>query len=131
MAKQGRSICRFVFGELLLLFCLNRNRLHFNSPHGTHRSCAKLFATQCIIGRVSATELFYIAQNQRKVRLPLTSLLCWMPPEVGWAKINTDIGCPMGGTAGAGGTIRDANGRFSFQRKNGHCSVSATELWAL
>lgn len=57
----------------------------------------------------------------------------WTPPKVGWAEISTDGAVAMDRTTGAGGTIRDVNGRcmVGFQRKSGHASVSATELWAL
>ncbi|CAL1392167.1 unnamed protein product [Linum trigynum] len=63
----------------------------------------------------------------------ITELISWHPPSSGWRKLNID-GASAGnpGTAGAGGVIRDEQGRWiaGFVAKIGEATAVLAELWA-
>ncbi|CAL1367953.1 unnamed protein product [Linum trigynum] len=63
----------------------------------------------------------------------ITEQISWQPPSSGWHKLNID-GASAGnpGTAGAGGVIRDEQGRWiaGFVAKIGEATAALAELWA-
>ncbi|CAL1412960.1 unnamed protein product [Linum trigynum] len=71
--------------------------------------------------------------NREPRRSRVTTSIQWNAPQQGWVKLNID-GASAGnpGPAGAGGLIRDAQGRWiaGFVAKIGEASAALAELWA-
>ncbi|CAA7013631.1 unnamed protein product [Microthlaspi erraticum] len=61
-------------------------------------------------------------------------LISWLPPLIGWTKLNTD-GASHGnpGLATAGGALRDGEGKWcgGFALNIGRCTAPMAELWGL
>ena len=56
----------------------------------------------------------------------------WIPPQVGWYRVNTDgSSSSTRNLASCGGIIRDHHGNYvaGFSVKLGSCSIAMTELW--
>ena len=69
-----------------------------------------------------------------KCRSSVTRMIGWMPPRVGWMKLNTD-GASHGnpGPASARGVLRNGEGEWcgGFALNIGRCSAPLTELWGV
>jgi ribonuclease HI len=81
-----------------------------------------------------ASELFCLMGKGSHVKLRVPTPIKWKPPDLGWAKLNTD-GASLGnpGIAGGGGLIRDSNGGWvgGFARAIGVTTSVQAELRAL
>lgn len=68
----------------------------------------------------------------REIRTEQVLQICWDKPELNWSKINTD-GSVISSSAGAGGVIRDHNGKWisSFSANLGMADVNQAEAWAI
>jgi exonuclease III len=116
----------YVFSFGIWNLWLRRNIFVFNScsiiPDPVANTIAFASELFCLLGKVSHV----------KVRVP--SPIKWKPPDIGWAKLNTD-GASLGnpGIAGGGGIIRDSNGGWvgGFARAIGVTTSVQAELRAL
>ena len=81
-----------------------------------------------------ASELFCLVGKVPHVKVRVPTPIKWKPPDLGWAKLNTD-GASLGnpGIAGGGGLIRDTNGNWvgGFARTIGVTTSVQAELRAL
>ena len=72
--------------------------------------------------------------KRQKIRHCTVNPICWIKPEPGWYKLNSD-GASQGNPrcAGGGGLIRDHNGKWvkGFMRNIGTTTSVAAEFWAL
>ena len=105
--------CRDVFGEKRLW----RDRIGF----------LKNLAKEVILANETN-------KSQRSVEQRIEIMVGWMPPRVGWMKMNTD-GSSHGnpGPAAAGGVLRNGEGEWcgGFAVNIGRCGAPLAELWGV
>ncbi|KAL0009174.1 hypothetical protein SO802_010676 [Lithocarpus litseifolius] len=118
----------FIFYFPFAIWCLwsHRNKVVFeNAPinPNLHLLCIQL-----------AREYFYCVSKRQINRLCTVIPICWLRPDQGWFKLNSD-GAFQGnlGRAGGGGLIRDHLGKWikGFMRNIGQATSFAAEFWAL
>ena len=81
-----------------------------------------------------ASEMFCLMGKDSHVKLRVSTTVKWKPPDLGWAKLNTN-GASLGnlGIAGGRGLIRDSDGNWvgGFARAIGYTTSVQAELKAL
>jgi ribonuclease HI len=106
---------------------LERNNKVF---HSESRPVEKL-VDQCLH---RALEYFFVVGFDGNSKASESIPVKWVPPALGWVKLNTD-GSSLGnpGQAGGGGVIRDHVGHWirGFTRRVGVATSLAAELWAI
>jgi hypothetical protein len=81
-----------------------------------------------------ALEYFFVVGHDGNSKVRESILVKWVPPDLGWVKLNTDnSSLGNSGQAGGGGVIRDhaSNWIRGFTRRIGVATSLAAELWAL
>ncbi|KAL5191998.1 putative ribonuclease H protein [Glycine soja] len=82
----------------------------------------------------TATSSFDTGFSIQPLSTGLISRLCWIPPNLGWIKVNIDVALRLSDQhVACGGVIRNHRGKFiyCFMHSLGRCFIVSMELWAI